>query len=283
MASSSIHLATVALNQTPRDWMGNAERLRRAFNHLRELQVQLACLPELALSGYGCEDSFFHPATQRAALATLAALLPETKGLMVNIGMPIFYRKALYNGTVVIADEEILGVVPKKALAGDGIHYEPRWFKPWPRGSIETIRLCGFDVPIGDLLFEVDGVRVGYEICEEAWIADRPGRTHSSAAVDIECNPSASHFERGKDAVRERFVREGSRAFHCVYLYSNLLGCESGRQIYDGGGLISHAGEIVARGERFSFQEVQVTSAVVDLQRSRGEQAKQHGAPCFVG
>ncbi|MCI5064168.1 NAD(+) synthase, partial [bacterium] len=32
-----------------------------------------------------------------------------------------------------------------------------------------------------------------------------------------------------------------------------------------------------------SFQEVQVTSAVVDLQRSRGEQAKQHGAPCFVG
>ena len=29
---------------------------------------------------------------------------------------------------------KIAGFVGKQHLAGDGIHYEPRWFKPWPAG-----------------------------------------------------------------------------------------------------------------------------------------------------
>ena len=27
--------------------------------------------------------------------------------------------------------ETIKGFVPKRFLAGNGIHYEPRWFTPW--------------------------------------------------------------------------------------------------------------------------------------------------------
>ena len=55
--------------------------------------------------------------------------------------------------------------------------------------------------------------------------------------IDIILNPSASHFAFGKIRMRERFVLEGSRAFNASYVYSNLLGNESGRAIYDGGAL----------------------------------------------
>ena len=82
--------------------------------------------------------------------------------------------------------------------------------------------------PIGDLVFDVGGVRIGFEICEDAWVANRPGTDLALRGVDIICNPSASHFAFGKFAVRQRFVTEGSRAYAVAYLYANLLGQRGG-------------------------------------------------------
>jgi len=35
--------------------------------------------------------------------------------------------------------ERLVGIVAKQHLAGDGIHYEPRWFKPWPAGITQQL------------------------------------------------------------------------------------------------------------------------------------------------
>ncbi len=75
----------------------------------------------------------------------------------------------------------------------------------------------------------VGGVSIGFEICEDAWVANRPGASLSLHGVDVILNPSASHFAFGKHDVRKRFVLEGSRAFGCTYVYANLLGNEAGR------------------------------------------------------
>jgi len=75
--------------------------------------------------------------------------------------------------------------------------------------------------------------------------------------------------------VRQRFVIEGSRAFGVAYLYANLLGNEAGRVIYDGGGLIASGGELLARGRRFSFGDVELATAVVDVDGNRREQARR--------
>jgi len=32
------------------------------------------------------------------------------------------------------------------------------------------------DASIGDLHFDIGGIRVGFEICEDAWVANRPAR-----------------------------------------------------------------------------------------------------------
>src|SRR6185369_13005346 len=128
---------------------------------------------------------------------------------------------------------------------------------------------------IGDVLFDIGDVRIGFEICEDAWVANRPGTDLALRGADILCNPSASHFAFDKFAVRQRFVPEGSRAFGVVYLYANLLGNEAGRVVYDGGGLIASNGELAARGRRFSFHDVELTSAVVDIDTNRREQARR--------
>ncbi len=264
-----IHVGAAALNQTPIDWDGNAANIRGAIQAAREMGVDLLCLPELCLTGYGCEDAFLSPALRRMARSVLIELLPFTKNIAVTMGLPVMVRGSLFNACVLVVDGEVVGIVPKQHLAGDGLHYEPRWFKPWPGGAVTRIEFEGREVPFGDLVFDLDGIRVGFEICEDAWVADRPGAELADRGVDVILNPSASHFAFGKQRVRRRLVADGSRAFGVAYVYSNLLGNEAGRAIYDGGVLIGAGGEVVAQGPRLSYRPYVVTDAVVDIDAGR--------------
>ena len=56
-----MRLAGAALNQTPLDWAPNLANIRTALDQARAAGVELLCLPELCLTGYGCEDLFLHP------------------------------------------------------------------------------------------------------------------------------------------------------------------------------------------------------------------------------
>lgn len=269
-----IRVAAAALNQTPLDWDGNERRIRQALAEAHAGQVSVLCLPELCLTGYGCEDAFHAHGTRETALRMLERLLPETRGMVVSFGLPLLFQNALFNTVCLVVDGRILGFCAKRFLAGDGIHYEPRWFKPWPSQVRQLVEVLGKEYPIGDLFFRCGDVNIGFEICEDAWVAARPGGQLALQGVDLILNPSASHFAFGKIEVRERFVLEGARAFNVTYIYSNLLGNESGRAIYDGGTLIASGDRLVASGPRFSYQDVVVTSAVIDVDATRMSQAR---------
>jgi|GEM_PF-1577668 len=270
----NLRIGAAVLNQTPIDWTGNLERIRRAITQAREAEASILCLPELCITGYGCEDMFLSPGILRHAAEQLVALLPDTKGLIVSVGLPVLVRNAVYNAAALIVDGELVGLAAKQHLAGDGIHYEPRWFDAWDPGAVETIKIGPHSVPVGDLIFTVGDVRIGFEICEDAWAAARPGAGLAEHGVDVLLNPSASHFAFGKHETRKRLVIEGSRAYGVAYVYTNLLGNESGRVIFDGGVLIAAAGELVAEGPRLGFDEVVLTTAIVDLDLTRGQQAR---------
>jgi NAD+ synthase (glutamine-hydrolysing) len=141
------------------------------------------------------------------------------------------------------------------------------------------VAVAGRDVPVGDLRFDCGGVRIGFEICEDAWVADRPGARLAARGVDLILNPSASHFAFGKDEIRRRLVQEGARAFAVGYVYANLVGNEAGRAIYDGSVTIAAAGRMLAAGRRFSFADRAVTAADVDLDELRAAQARLATAP----
>ncbi len=268
-----LKVAAATLNQTPLDWSANQRNIVDAIAAARAAGVGILCLPELCITGYGCEDAFLAPGTRETALEVLAEILPETRGIAVCLGLPLQHARAVFNTSCLVVDGRVAGFSAKRALAGDGIHYEPRWFKPWPAGTRVRTRVRGEEVPLGDFLFDVGGVRIGFEICEDAWMAQRPGAEFSLEAVDVILNPSASHFAFGKHEIRERLVLEGSRAFGVAYVYSNLLGNEAGRAIYDGDALIASGGTIVQRARRFSFQRFELAAAVVDLDLGGVKQA----------
>ena len=271
-----IKVAAAALNQTPLAWKQNAANIREAIARARAADATVLCLPELSLTGYGCEDAFHSPGLQRRALRLLQELVSETTGMIVSFGLPLLYRNALFNTVCVVVDGKIAGFAAKRFLAGSGVYYEPRWFHPWPAGFRGDVTVDGVDYPVGDLYFDCGGVRVGFEICEDAWVAQRPGSALALSGVDIILNPSASHFAFNKLEVRKRFVVEGSRAFNVSYVYANLLGNDSGRMIFDGGALIASAGTLLATGPRFTYGDVEVTTATIDVDATRLEQMRTH-------
>ena len=279
-----IRVGAAVINTTPLDWDGNLAKIRGTIDAAKNARVSILCLPELCITGYGCEDAFQAPGTQRTALELLAEIVPLSRGLIFSVGLPLWHSGGLYDAACLVADGKILGFVGKQNLAGDGIHYEPRWFKPWPAGVRSAVRIGDAEYPIGDLVFDCGGIRLGFEICEDAWVADRPGSRLAQRGVDIILNPSASHFAFGKHEIRKRFVIEGSRAFNVGYVYANLVGNEAGRAIYDGDAMIAAAGKLLSTAGRFSYGDAGQIHASLDIDAIRMSRARSGGIrPAMAG
>ncbi|GAC1373575.1 MAG: NAD(+) synthase [Hymenobacter sp.] len=261
-----MRIAGAALNQIPIDWENNLRTIRTAIEQAKENSVELLCLPELCLTGYGCEDLFLSDWMPLAALAHLQQVRAWTHGICVTVGLPVRLNGHTYNTAAVLRDGQILGFAAKQFLANDGVHYETRFFAPWAAGETTTVHYEGEAWPLGDLVFEHAGVRFGFEICEDAWRADdvRPGG-RLVGKVDLIVNPSASHFAMSKTDVRYQLVMRASRTFHCTYLYANLLGNESGRIIFDGEILVARNGHLLLRNQLLSFKEVDLEWLDVDF------------------
>ncbi|MDH5608500.1 MAG: NAD(+) synthase [Cyclobacteriaceae bacterium] len=249
----NLRIGGACLNQTPLDWKGNLQNIVGAINEARRHKVDILCLPELCLTGYGCEDLFLSDWLPMHALARLRELLPHTHGIITTIGLPVRLGTLTYNATAVIENTKLRGFYAKHHLANEGVHYEPRWFQSWPYHDVTTLDFFGETLPFGALTLELKGVKTAFEICEDAWHDDRPACHYHQQGVELILNPSASHFAFEKETYRENLVRESSRNFDCTYLYTNLLGNEAGRMIYDGDILIAHKGKLIGHNTRFSF------------------------------
>lgn len=258
-----LRIGGAAVNTTPLDWEGNKDTLINAIEYARMNGVELLCLPELCITGYGCEDLFLTDWVPAKAALKLIELCAYTYDITVALGFPLSYQGTLYNAVALVQNTEIKGVYCKKHLANDGIHYEHRWFQPWPSGKVCTWQIAGHSFPLGDALFELSfahgSFKIGFEICEDAWrTPTRPAIAYVQQGVDILLNPSASHFSMGKSSLRRELVTQSSSQFSCTYVYANLLGNEAGRVIFDGEILIASGGVLLQANPLCSFQAFNV-------------------------
>ena len=268
--SSKIHLAAATLNQTPIDWTTNLSNIRKAILLAKEQNIDLLLLPELCVCGYGCEDLFLADWLIEKSLSKLIELLSLTEGIAVSFGLPMKREGRTYNCACIVQDGKILGFSAKQHLANDGVHYEHRWFQPWPSEKLVEITIDGKSYPFGDFIYELNGVKVAYEICEDMWHEEaRPAKIHCEKGVQLILNPSASPFTFGKTKRREQIIVDSTSEYQCVYVYANLLGNESGRIIFDGELFIASDGKVNAQNKRFSFSDVNLISHEFKVENKR--------------
>ncbi|MCB1304399.1 MAG: hypothetical protein KDK37_08980, partial [Leptospiraceae bacterium] len=271
-----IRVATASVNQTPLDWSGNRNRIIAASQVAMQCNPDAILFPELCISGYGCEDAFHMPEVWSNSAESLRLLAEKLNGISgsvpVIVGLPYIHLGLLYNVSAVLSNGEIVALVPKQHLAGDGIHYEPRWFHPY-RGAPEP---AAEGILFGPSIIDTGSFRFIIEICEDSWVDNRPATQHAGSSFDCILSPTASHFAIGKERIRRQIALETSRAFHCTYISVNLLGNEAGRAIYDGQSIAAQTGNLLYESPAFSFDEFAVHCISFDPEPNRSRRVQTH-------
>lgn len=236
--------------------------------------VEVLVFPELGITGYTCGDLFLKPSLVQAAQDALAQLLVRTQktNLVFIAGLPVAAGNVLLNAAAVCCRGRILGVVPKSYLPNYREFQEARWFASaleWQGGEVE---LCGQAVPAGtDLLFGVNGFKIGIEICEDVWAAVPPSSLAALQGADIICNLSASNALAGKQAYVRTLLAQQSARTLSGYVYASCgFGESTTDVVFGANALIYENGHLLAQSQRFT-RKPQVVVSEIDVARLRTE------------
>ena len=215
-------------------------------------------LPELALTGYTCEDLFWQDALIRAADAGLADFAEATAGLdaLLLVGVPVRAGGKLYNCAAVASRGMVLGLVPKTHIPTYNEFYEGRHFVSGPVDPVLVSAGGEKDVLMGtNLLFsclELPELVVAAEICEDLWVAAPPSVAHAQAGATLVCNLSASNAVVGKADYRRSLVTGQSARLVCGYVYASAGTGESTQDlVFSGHDLVAENGRLLAEGRPF--------------------------------
>jgi len=242
------------------DFTGNAARLVEVIAQARADGVHLLVTPELAISGYSLKDRVWWPDIRRRSWDTLLRIAEQTQGISVWLGLPVDINSRIYNALAFVHDGRVHGLVLKKYLPSYNVFYEGRNWSSWGGGVTDCHGL-----PAGDLVFSVPYGKVSAEICEDLWSPHSPANARVQAGAEIICNASGSPFTPRKNEQRKRLVQNAAGGMACVYAYSNLLGLDNSRLVFDGGGIIATPERIVAEGPILDMKPWTLATAVVDL------------------
>ena len=240
--------------------------------------ASVVVLPELAITGYTCEDLFWQDALLDAAECGLADFASRTAELdaLLLVGVPVRVNAKLYNCCAVVSSGTILGVVPKRHIPTYNEFYEGRHFVPGT-ADVVPIDVAGqLDVPFGmSQLFaceELPELVVAAEICEDLWVPDPPSIRHALAGATLICNLSASNALVGKADYRRDLVRGQSARLVCGYVYASAGTGESTQDlVFSGHDLVAENGRLLEEGAPFgdgrALTEVDVRQLAAERRR----------------
>ena len=257
----------------------NAERIVTMMEKASDRGVEVVVFPELSVTGYTCGDLFGQSALLAAAESAVGVIAEQTAGLSVTgiIGTPVEVNDKLYNCAVVISGGKIEGIVPKSHIPNYSEFYEARWFASGSGIDGSSIIFAGRQADFGcDLLFEINGVPCGIEICEDLWVPIPPSSQMALNGAKVIFNLSATPEVIGKHDYLRQLVAQQSARTHSAYVYaSSGFGESSTDLVFAGNGIIAECGHIVASGERFSYDE-QLVVADVDIELIGNERRRRN-------
>lgn len=236
----------------------NEAAIRDLWQRAATEQASLLLLPELALTGFTCEDLFLSQdllEQTRIALHELCKLT-QRGGPVLVVGAP--WRTddgRLFNAAFVLADGAVQGAVPKSFLPNYSEFYDWRWFTPGADLDLDVQdELLGEFRMTAAQLFQVGDVRFAIELCEDLWAPEPPGTRHALAGADLILNPSASNELVAKAAYRRDLVRMTSAQRICGYLYASAGPTEASKDLVFGGHLLAtENGVLLGESERFAL------------------------------
>ncbi len=242
------------------DVFKNVEDICGQIQEADTVGCDLVVFPELALTGYTCEDLFFQETLLNACMEGLQRIMDTTAdhpGVTVVVGTPALLEGQMYNCGAVISEGILHGLVPKTYLPNYNEFYERRWFSSSADLQIREVPaallgLSGGQIPVGrDILFRIgDGSLLGVEICEDLWTPLPPSTLMCLNGAEVIVNLSASNETVGKRSYRRQLVKHQSAVNNCIYAYASAGYTESTSDlVFSGQSIIAENGELLAENK----------------------------------
>ena len=240
------------------------------------VDAAIVLMPELAVSGYTCEDLFFGDDLRRAANDALATVAAATDERALVVGAPWWMADGrLLNCAFVCREGRVLGAVPKIAQPNYEEFYEKRWFASGAGVAldVEDAALGAFALR-ADQIFQLGETAFGVELCEDLWAPSPPSTALALGGAEVLLNLSASTELVGKADYRRDLVRLQSARTISAYVYAAAGPTESTKDVVFGGHLLAaENGRMLGESQRFELGGSQLC-VEVDCQRLRHERVR---------
>ena len=229
--------------------------------------IKLIVFPELSLTGYTCGDLFLTTDLIRntqEGISELTEFVETLNGPVVIFGAPTTGEEnsRLYNSAIIVGKSNEPLIINKTNLPSYQEFYESRWFTPGVNNSI----------------FEIDGVRVGVEICEDLWVPNPPcEKLVTDYGADIIVNLSASPKLAGKYNYLKDLVKITSGRLLCSYVYVSSGPWESSTDlVFSGWSVVYENANKIAELKPIKslLEETRYLITDIDIHEIRGARRK---------
>jgi NAD+ synthase (glutamine-hydrolysing) len=251
-----LKVALAQINPVVGDLEGNKAKLLRAAQEAHAQGANLLVSPELSLCGYPPEDLLLRPGFMQACQATLLELAQALRmlpGLALVVGHPhqlsghdddrtrSTHVPRRFNAASVLRGGRVELTYLKRELPNYQVFDERRYFAS---GRLAPAAAAAPGV------FEVDGVRVGLLICEDAWF-EEPAQAAADAGAQLLCVLNASPFHLDKASEREAAMARCATRHRRPLIYAHLTGGQD-EVVFDGASFALQAdGTLAARAPSF--------------------------------
>ncbi len=239
-------IAIAQMNSYPGDINRNVQNTIEYINKAKEQNVNLIVFPEMTIAGYLSMDLFQNQNFIDANKRGLEDVIKHTKGISAIVGFADSEGKMgpgavpiVYNSAAIIQNKKLLGIQDKTLLPEYDIFDERRYFAS-SRGT---------------KVFDINGKKIGVQICEDMWDSDYEEKVTSnlvSNGAEIIVNLSASPYHMGKIAQRKAQMQ---RHKGIPIVYANTVGVHDGydgQVIFDGCSMaLDLEGKIIVAGKKF--------------------------------
>ena len=218
-----------------------------------EAGADIAVFPELAITGYPPEDLVLKPGFVADNLEALATVAARARDCAVVVGF-VDLDRDLYNAAALCHHGQVELRYHKRLLPNYAVFDEQRYFSPGSH-PLELV--------------ELNGLRVGLSICEDAWSPTGPIADLAKGGAELVLNLNGSPFRIGKQADRETMLatRAADASVHLVYV--NQVGGQD-ELVFDGGSVVLDAtGHVVARAPLFDEHLLLADIEIPALYRKR--------------
>ncbi|MEJ2533554.1 MAG: NAD+ synthase [Halioglobus sp.] len=227
---TTLNLVMAQINTFVGDFEGNTTKVIAGIRRAEEaFESPVVIFPELTICGYPPEDLLLRPSLEGRVNRALSRVLEEmTGGAWAVVGYPRKVMGALYNVAGVLHRGRIIAEYRKQALPNYQVFDEKRYFSA---GSEPCV-------------VDIEGVRVGFSICEDIW-EEGPTTQAATAGAQLLVNINSSPYHRGKRSERWGLVTGRAREAGFPIVYVNQVGGQD-ELVFDGGSFAVTADGVVA-------------------------------------